>query len=288
MRKRRRIVAAFLLVAALGAAVCHAQANSSIPRDEETEAETEDGDDEGEIAETSGGGAGGGGSQTPVQDHLLRELLHQQARFLLFSTTDLWRQGGFTYGGLLFAPSGLDRDGPVVKLIAGGGLYRYASGALGTDVIGYMSAASILPGYRFRRDRLTATVFLGADIQRHRLLPDDPSAGLRGSYVGARAGVDLWYQPTDWGMIAADASVSTIGGSYDARLAAGIRAFDLFYFGPEVKGFRAGGNYHQLRAGLHLTGLRLGDYDWTAGFGWATDSDNHNGAYGMLNFGIRR
>src|SRR3569833_2470599 len=110
---RRRIVAAFLFIAALGTAICSAQAKPSIPRDEEVEAEAEDADDDGEMAEASGQG---GGSQTPVQDHLLRELLHQQARFLLFSTTDLWRQGGFTYGGMLFAPSGLDREGPVVKL----------------------------------------------------------------------------------------------------------------------------------------------------------------------------
>ena len=48
-----------------------------------------------------------------------------QARFLLFSTTDLWRHGGFAHGGVLWAPSGLDRDGPVLKLVFGGGVYHY-------------------------------------------------------------------------------------------------------------------------------------------------------------------
>src|SRR4051812_6817206 len=51
----------------------------------------------------------------------------EQARFLLFSTTDLWRQGGFGHAGVLWAPTGLDREGPVIKLMFGGGVYRYIS-----------------------------------------------------------------------------------------------------------------------------------------------------------------
>jgi hypothetical protein len=218
-----------------------------------------------------------------IPDPLLQTLLRQQARLLLFSTTDMWRQGGFSHAGLLWAPFSLDREGLVLKLIIGGGAYRYTSGALGnTEVVGNMLAGSVLPGYRFIRGPVTATIYLGYDFQRHRLTPDDPSAGLRGDHIGLRTGFELWYQPNDLAMVDASASVSTIGTSYDARLAAGLRAFDTFYVGPEVEGFSADGNYHQLRAGLHVTGLRLGDYVWSAGIGWATDSDDHSGAYGKL------
>ncbi len=31
--------------------------------------------------------------------------------FLLFGGTDLWRYGQFLYGGALWSPAGLDRDG---------------------------------------------------------------------------------------------------------------------------------------------------------------------------------
>ena len=189
------------------------------------------------------------------QDHLSQN----QAQLLLFSTTDLWRQGGFAHGGVLWAPNGLDRDGPVLKLMFGGGIYHYISGALGNaDVRGQLLAAAVLPGWRFVRERFTVTVFLGYDFQRHRLTPDDPSAGLRGSYHGLRTGFELWYQPTAATMIAADASVSTVGPSYNVRLAAGLRAFDAFYVGPEVQAFGADDNYRQFRAGLHVTGLRTG------------------------------
>lgn len=145
-----------------------------------------------------------------------------------------------------------------------------------------MATASILPGYRFLRGPVTLTVYLGYDFQHHRLTPDDPSAGLRGNYMGVRAGFELWYQPVAWGMVTADASFSTVGPSYNARLAAGVRTLDWFYVGPEVQGFAADDNYHQFRAGLHVTGLRLGDIEWSAGTGWALDSDDRSGVYGKL------
>ena len=97
----------------------------------------------------------------------------------MFANTDLWRQGGFAHGGVLWAPKGLDREGPVLKLMFGGGVYHYRSGALGNaDVRGELLAGAVLPGWRFIRGGLTATVFLGVDFQQHRLTPDDLSAGL--------------------------------------------------------------------------------------------------------------
>jgi hypothetical protein len=206
-----------------------------------------------------------------------------QARILLFATTDIWRQGGFSYGGVLWAPNGLDRDGPVLKLMFGGGLYHYNSGALGNiDVAGREFAAMALPGWRFVGDSFVFTAFLGYDFQQHHLSPDDPSAGLRGSYHGLRTGFELWWQPTASTMVAADASVSTIGPGYSVRLATGLRAFDAFYFGPEIHAFGADDNYRQFRAGIHVTGFRTGLVEWSVGAGWATDSDDHNGAYGKL------
>ena len=211
------------------------------------------------------------------------------AHFLLFSNTDLWRHGGFAYGGVLWSPHGVDHEGLVVKLIFGGGIYRYVSGALGNaEVIGRQLSAAILPGWRFRRGGLIVTLFAGPEFQSHQLSPDDVSAGLRGRYFGARGAFELWYEPTAMTMIAADASISTIGVSYSARLAGGIRLLELFYGGPEVQAFALDTNYRQYRAGFHVTGLRTGDFEWSAGLGWALDSDNRNSAYGKLGLLTRR
>jgi hypothetical protein len=208
---------------------------------------------------------------------------HDAARLLLFASTDLWRHGGFVHGGVLWSPAGLDREGYVLKLLFGGGAYRYVSGALGNvDVEGRHWSLAVLPGWRFVRNGLFATVFVGFDFQNHRLSPDDPSAGLRGSYAGVRTGFELWYEPTPSSMLAADASVSSVGPSYSARLAAGWRLHERFYLGPEVQGFAADDNYRQIRAGIHVTGLRVAPLEWSAGLGWANDSDNRGSLYGRL------
>jgi hypothetical protein len=202
---------------------------------------------------------------------------------LLYAGADFWRQGGFSHGGALWAPAGLDRSGAVLKAMVGGGIYRYTSGALGNIAVrGQALAGSLQAGWRQVYGKLFVTGFLGADVQRHRLTPDDPSAGLRGSYLGLRTGFELWYEPTDATMIVADASVSTIGPSYNARIAAGWRAFARFYLGPEVQAFAADDNYSQFRAGLHLTGLRMGDFEWSLGLGWATDSDDESSLYARI------
>lgn len=220
-------------------------------------------------------------------------------RFMLFTGADLWRNGGFAHAGVMWAQNGLDNEGLVLKLAVGGGLYRYHSSALGDfEITGFKTDASVLPGWRFRRGDFLVTVFAGLDWQRHKLLPDDPNAGLRGSYAGLRTAVELWYQPSTTTMLAADIAASTIGPSYSGRLAYGWRLFDKFYAGPEVSGFTSNGNYRQVRAGLHVTGLKFStfsrkylewlNFEWSAGAGLARDSDHRQSVYLRLGLLMRQ
>jgi hypothetical protein len=211
----------------------------------------------------------------------------EDARFLVFASTDLWRHGGFAHGGLLWSPNGLDGEGFALKLVFGGGAYRYVSGALG-DVTGRQLLGEVMLGWRFIRHRLFVTTFAGFDVQQHRLLPDDPGAGLRGGYVGVRTGFELWYEPAADAIVAAHGFISTVGPSYTARLAAGRRVFDLYYLGPEVQAFAADDNYRQVRAGLHITALRFGLWEWSGGLGWANDSDHRASLYGKVGVLTRR
>ncbi|MGH7484976.1 MAG: cellulose biosynthesis protein BcsS, partial [bacterium] len=82
---------------------------------------------------------------------------------LFFSGTDLWRQGQFVHGGVLLSPAGLDAEGFTLKLLIGGGDYRYHSGAFANDVEGRVLYASAMPGWRFRRDAFIVTVYGGLD-----------------------------------------------------------------------------------------------------------------------------
>ncbi len=108
-----------------------------------------------------------------------------QARFLLFSNTDLWRHGGFAHGGVLWAPTGLDQEGPVLKLMFGGGIYHYRLRRARQRRRARRTACrrdAARLAFHPRRIRLPPC-FSAIDFQQHRLTPDDPSAGLRGDYA---------------------------------------------------------------------------------------------------------
>lgn len=210
------------------------------------------------------------------------------AHFLLFSGADLWRDGQFMHGGLLWSPEGLDRDGFTLKAMISGGQYRYASGALNNSwVTGTEEDAQLLPGWRFKRGQLELKVFAGLDIKNDVTSPYDPGSRLHGMSLGARAAVNLWFEPTPATMLAADASLSSIATSYSARLAYGWRLNDWFYLGPEVQAFACVG-YSQLRFGGHLTGLKTGLWEWSAAAGWSEDSDRRSSPYLRLGVLTRR
>jgi hypothetical protein len=210
------------------------------------------------------------------------------AKLLFFSGTDLWRDGQFLYGGVLWSPGGLDRDGFTVKAVLSGGRYRYVSGALGNvAVTGSEEEAQILPGWRFTRGTLELKVYAGIDIKNDTTSPTDPGNRLHGISVGARAAVDLWYEPTPTTMLAANASLTSIDADYSARLAVGWRLLGFAYIGPEAQTF-ACANYSQWRLGLHITGLKTGAWEWSAAGGWSSDSDSRSGGYVRLGLLTRR
>lgn len=208
--------------------------------------------------------------------------------YLIFSGTDFWRHGSFSYGGLLWSPGLLDRDGFTFKTLIGSGTYRYRSGALGNiNVTGSQAIGFAMPGWRFMRDKTVVSLFGGPDVQYRHLMPYDPGSKLAGTHAGFRGAIEFWHEPNAVTMWTADASVSSVGPSYAARLAFGWRLFDAFYTGPEIGAF-GDDNYRQLRAGLHVTGLKWRFLEWSAGFGWATDSDDRDGLYGRIGFFARR
>jgi hypothetical protein len=201
------------------------------------------------------------------------------AHFLLFSGRDIWRNGAFLYGGAIFAPGGFARDGFLFKGLLSGGVYRYRAGDLGGEqVIGAEGRAALMAGWRMARGPVETKVFFGPEFQINRLWPDDPGNRLRGNAIGLRFGVDVWAEPTAATMVAADASLSSIGSNYSARAAFGWKLFDRFYAGPETQVY-GGDGYAQFRVGGHLTSLKSGDTEWSAGGGWAVDSDRNGSLY---------
>ena len=209
--------------------------------------------------------------------------------FLFFSGVSLWHHGNYSYGGMLWSPGGLDREGFTFKALIGSGSYRYRSGALGdATVTGQQFSGFALPGWRFVSGKTFLTLFAGVDVQHHRTTPFDPGNNLIGTHAGIRGALEFWHEPDPNTMIAADASVSSIGTSYTARAAFGWRIPGAFYVGPEVGGFASGDTYKQFRVGLHVTGFRFAFVEWSAAAGWATDSDHRDGFYARLGLHVRQ
>jgi hypothetical protein len=88
-------------------------------------------------------------------------------------------------------------------------------------------------------------------------------------------------------MIASSWSATTLGTGFGGRLAAGVRLFDLIWSGPELSAFTDEFST-QTRVGLHLTGLRWQDLEWSAAAGYLRDSYQRNGAYGRVSVLVRR
>jgi hypothetical protein len=213
-----------------------------------------------------------------------------QPHLMLFSGADLWSSGCFAHAGILWALDGLYRDGFVLKAFGGGGTYRYIADRFGTsggiEVNAQQVMASLMPGWRFTHDKFELTLFAGLDWQQHRLTPDDPASRTRGEHLGARFGADVWYEPARAVMLAGGFSLSTIGTGYWARGATGVRLLDRIWIGPEALAL-GDTSYWQARTGLHLTALRTGMFEWSAGGGFARDSDGREGWYGRFGLLVR-
>jgi len=202
---------------------------------------------------------------------------------LLFGGTDLWRDSGFIYGGLLWSPAGLNAEGFTLKVLLDGGGYDYASGTLHAEVGGTLLSAAAMPGWRFTGDGMIVTLFAGAAAQDYRLTPYDPGSRLHGFYLGAQFAADVWYQPSAATMVAFNGAGLSIGPTEWMRAAFGFRLLEPFFVGPEALAIWCA-DYEEFRLGAHVTGWRFGALEWGAGAGWAADSDRRAGPY--LRLGI--
>lgn len=212
----------------------------------------------------------------------------ESARVLLFSGRDIWRNGAFVHGGLIWGPYGFEQDAPLLKLLVSGGVYRYLAESLGgVRVVGAQGLVQAMPGWQVRRGAYEVKVFFGPEYQRLRLWPDDPGSRLRGPHLGLRLSAEVWGEPTPETMVAADVSLSSIGAGHSARAAYGWRLLERFYVGPETQVY-GDADYRQWRLGGHVTSLRTGDTEWSAAGGWSLDSDGRSSLYLRLGILQRR
>lgn len=192
-----------------------------------------------------------------------------------------WSFGAFA--GVQWMPSGFDREGFILRLFVSESLERYTDrfGRYDTQI----GRAFVLPGYMIRAGRLEAQFLVGPDAEVDFFFqngrPDRwrPRFGLRGI-------ADLWWEPTSELMVQYALSGTTIDSGYTTRIAAGWRLFDSFWIGPEAA---LSSDYfsRQTRLGVHLTGLRTDEYEWTFAAGRVSDDFGRDGLYGRFGIMLR-
>jgi len=109
--------------------------------------------------------------------------------FLYYSGFDLWRGGGSFYGGLQWAPGGLNSDGFTLKVLLAEGTYRYLSGADSFRGTG-LRLRSLPDGASCRRCGISCSP---ASTSRTTALAGHPASSLRGSRRGQRVNAESWW-----------------------------------------------------------------------------------------------
>ena len=211
------------------------------------------------------------------------------AQFLLFSGADLWRDGRFMHGGLLWSPGGLDREGFTLQAHRFGRAVplplRRAQQCLGDRRRG---GGAVAAGLAVQARPARAQGFRRARHQerRHQSLRSvqpiaraHPSASAPPSICGSNRRPQPWSPPTR----RCPRSPPAIRRAPPI----GWRLHDWFYLGPEAQTFACVG-YSQLRFGIHLTGLKTEQWEWSAAAGWSGDSDHRSSPYLRLGVLTRR
>jgi hypothetical protein len=205
--------------------------------------------------------------------------------FLFYSGFDIWRFGYAGFAGFYASPEGLDKDGFMVRLFVSDGRERYDIGSqrFNTDIV----RGSLLPGWRLSEGSFELKLFAGAELETRISNQGVASANTTLSRIGARAAAETWWEPMPEMMLSSAFSATTNFNAWSARGAAGWRALDQFWAGPEVL---ASGDVfsRQFRIGGHLTGLKLAAFEWSAAAGFVHDSFGRNGVYGRLGLMMRQ
>jgi len=208
---------------------------------------------------------------------------------LAFAGFDINSSGSvFEYTGFQYAPGkgGLEASGVRVWLLGSGGAYHY-EGDNG-KIRGNFWNVDALVGYGFERDDLSLALYVGLNVQQHRLSEFDPENSVQGTKAGAKIRGDAWYNPTPVTLLSAEGTYSTafdsyhVSGKYGYSFAGGKTLEDKqYYVGPQVTLF---GNerYQEWRVGAHVTSFNLGKVDFEIGAGYQHNTDAGAGAYAIF------
>jgi hypothetical protein len=181
----------------------------------------------------------------------------------------------------VFALTGtLDKSGP--RLYLEGGAGRYQFGGPGALVTGIYSTGAVLGGYGFVGTNYDVNLFAGVSAENDMLSVVDASDPVHGTAYGIAVHADASINPTAKTLLEGEAEYTTAFNAYNTTAKFGYDLFGKgFFIGPQVAAL-GDARFHQWRAGLDISGLKLGKFDLEFSAGYANDSSVGPGAYSEI------
>lgn len=204
---------------------------------------------------------------------------------LYFGTDVNTNHGLVGYGGLLYAPGGMDNSGLRVSLFGLYGKYQYTDDDTnGNTFKGRFASVDALVGYSRTFENAAATLAVGANYQDQRVTPFDPNNPVQGEKLGFKVQGDFWVNPTERTLVVGIASYSSAFNTYYAIFRTGYDFFGQdFFIGPEV-GALGNSRTDQQRVGLAITGIPVAKrVRLTLSGGWLHERNEKDAAYATAN-----
>jgi len=176
----------------------------------------------------------------------------------------------------------LDRSGVRFRLGANVGDYDYLSSVAGVGLVhGREQDGSLLAGWAWVNRRTSVGVYAGPEVRSDVLNKFDPGNTAPATSLGFQTSVDVYSNPTPYTMVFGQLSYSTIRQAYYSHFKLGFAVAKNVFVGPEAL-FLGDDLYRQWRAGLHLTGVPLGNLQFGVSGGYLKDETRGGGTYGIL------
>jgi len=174
----------------------------------------------------------------------------------------------------------LEKTGLRVRADGMLGEYKYKTDK-GVPITARQEQASVMGGYEWVSRNFTYAVYAGISGQNDTLSPADPSNSVQGKHIGLKVSGEFYDTRRKNTLLMGYASFSTNASSYYVRLKYGWMVGERVYMGPEIM---AMGNtfYQQWRAGVHLTGWKMGPVQLGVSGGYLSDAKLGSGLYTVV------
>jgi hypothetical protein len=196
------------------------------------------------------------------------------------ATTDGERNA--TAIGTIAPFSHLEESGMRIRAGASIGSYTYVSTTPTVrDIAGTQQGGNIMAGYEHVTRNMKISGFAGIEIRNTELTPIDRNNGSRGAMGGLRVALDFYMQPTNYSMLSANFTFSTINSSYYGRVKGGLALIEGIYVGPEFL-MIGDSTTSQTRYGIHATGIKVGALQLGVSGGYVNQTNKPHAFYGIL------